>query len=164
LGKVVIPGDPDRSLLLHFIDGRRGAAQRMPVGGAPLTREQIQTIARWIAEGAKGDADETAQQIRTVPNVPAGRGKLLRIRATVDTRAYLIMTVRHPGTRRSLLSEVASVKAPREANDSAAPGEPLIWDVRTERSWPKVLEVELVVKYTDVSAAPRLSVDVTKGP
>lgn len=32
LGKLVIPGDSDRSLLLHFIDGRRGAEQRMPLG------------------------------------------------------------------------------------------------------------------------------------
>ena len=126
LGKVVIPGDPNRSLLLHFIDGRRGAAQRMPVGGAPLSREQIQTIARWIAEGAKEDADTTPQPVRTVPNVRAGKRKVLRITAIVDTQAYLILTVRDPGRGRSLLSEVASIKAPREANDSASPGEPLI--------------------------------------
>jgi hypothetical protein len=162
LGKVVVPGDPDRSLLLHFIDGRRGAEQRMPIGGAPLSREQIQTIARWIAEGAAEDVDTTPRHVRTVPNIRAGKQKLLQIRASVDTQAYLILTVRDPSTRRALLTEVASVKTPREVNDSAAPGEPLVWEVRTERSWPELLEVELVVKYAARTADPQLSVNVTE--
>lgn len=164
LGKVVIPGEPNRSLLLHFIDGRRGAGQRMPIGGAPLSREQIQTITRWIAEGATEDADTASRQVRTVPNVRAGKQKLLRIEARVDTQSYLILTIRDPGSGRSLLSEVASVKAPREANDLAVPGEPLIWEVRTERSWPESLEVELVVKYAAGTADPHITVNILKAP
>jgi hypothetical protein len=160
LGRVVAPGDPNGSLLLHFIDGRRGAEQRMPIGGAPLSREQIQTIARWIAEGAREDSDTTTCQVRTVPNVRAGPRKLLRISATVATKAYLILTVRDPDTGRPLLSEVASVKLPREVNDAAVPGQPVIWEVRSERSWPDVLAVELVVKYAAMNAEPHLSVDV----
>ena len=160
LGKIIIPGEPDRSLLLHFIDGRRGAQQRMPIGGAPLSREQIQTISRWIEQGAKEDADTTAPQVRKVSNVRAGKHKLLRINVTVDTQSYLILTVRDPRTGASLMSEVASVKLPREANDLGTPGEPLLWDVRTERSWPKALEIELVVKYASRSADAHLSVDV----
>lgn len=132
----------------------------MPIGGAPLSREQIQTITRWIAEGAAEDVDTTARQVRTVPNIRAGKQKLLQIRASVETQAYLILTVRDGSTGRSLLTEVASVKTPREVNDSAAPGEALAWDVRTERSWPEVLEVELVVKYAASTADPQLSVNV----
>jgi mono/diheme cytochrome c family protein len=160
LGKVVIPGDPDRSLLLHFIDGRRGAEQRMPIGGSPLNRDRIQTIARWIAEGAADDVDTTPRHVRTVPNIRAGKQKLLRIKATVDAQSYLILTVRDPRTGHSLLTEVASVKTPREENDSASPGEPFVWEVRTERSWPEVLAVELVVKYAARNADPQLSIDV----
>jgi hypothetical protein len=164
LGKVVIPGRPDRSLLLQFIDGRRGVEQRMPIGGAPLRSEQIQTITRWIAEGAKEDTDATAGHVRTVPNVGAGRGKLLRITATVDMPSYCIVTLRDPGTGRSLLTEVASVKAPREANDSAVPGQPFVLDVRMERSWPEILQVELVVKYAPSTVNAELSVHVMNGP
>jgi hypothetical protein len=164
LGKLVIPGDPGRSLLRHFIDGSRNAEQRMPIGGAPLSREQIHTIARWIAEGAKEDADTSAPQVRTVPNIRAGKQRLLRIAVTVATQSYLLMTVRDPDTGRPLLSEVASVKSPREANDSAVPGEPLVWNVRTERSWPDILEVELVVKYARRTADPQISVSVENTP
>ena len=56
LGIVVVPGNAERSLLVHFIDGRRGEAHRMPLGGRPLSREQIDTIRRWIDEGANKDA------------------------------------------------------------------------------------------------------------
>ena len=55
LGRVIVPGDPDKSLLIHFLDGRRGENRRMPKDEAPLSITQIETIRRWIAEGAKND-------------------------------------------------------------------------------------------------------------
>src|SRR5687768_432756 len=54
-GKVIIAGDAENSLLIHFIDGRRGEAHRMPIGGKPLRPALIGTIRRWINEGAKED-------------------------------------------------------------------------------------------------------------
>ena len=55
LGKVIVPGDPDRSLLIHFLEGRRGENHRMPKDSRPLSPAQIDMIRRWIAEGARND-------------------------------------------------------------------------------------------------------------
>src|SRR5215813_10111456 len=55
-GPAVVPGDAERSLLVQYIDGRRGEKRRMPFGAAPLSAEQIDLIRRWVSEGAKSDA------------------------------------------------------------------------------------------------------------
>jgi mono/diheme cytochrome c family protein len=49
-GPAVIPGNPDQSLLVRSITGIQ--QPQMPLGGPPLTTEQIDTIRAWIAEGA----------------------------------------------------------------------------------------------------------------
>lgn len=55
LTQTIVAGDPERSLIVHFIEGRRGEVFRMPLDAPPLTRAQIDLIRRWIAEGAKPD-------------------------------------------------------------------------------------------------------------
>src|SRR5437868_14938771 len=50
LGKIIVPGDPERSLIVHFLEGRRGESHRMPKDGRPLTVAQIGTIRRWIEQ------------------------------------------------------------------------------------------------------------------
>ncbi len=55
LTQTIVPGNPDRSLLVHFVEGRRGEMFRMPLNARRLTRAQIDLIRRWIAEGAKPD-------------------------------------------------------------------------------------------------------------
>ena len=55
LTQTIVPGDPGRSLIVHFIEGRRGKAFRMPLDAPPLKRAQIDLIRRWIAEGARYD-------------------------------------------------------------------------------------------------------------
>ena len=55
LTHTIVPGDPDRSLLVHFIEGRRGENHRMPLDAPPLKQHQIDLIRRWIAEGARSD-------------------------------------------------------------------------------------------------------------
>jgi len=59
LTQTIVPGDPERSLLVHFIEGRRGEVFRMPLEAPPLTRAQIDLIRRWIAEGAKSDGKKS---------------------------------------------------------------------------------------------------------
>jgi WD40 repeat protein len=61
-GKSVIPGKPEESLLVQYIDGRK--QPRMPIGGA-LKPEEIARIKKWIAEGAKTDGEAS-------PVAPAG--------------------------------------------------------------------------------------------
>ena len=51
---LVAPGDPERSYLVHKLEGRPGIiGLRMPRSGAPfLTEGQIRVIRRWIEIGA----------------------------------------------------------------------------------------------------------------
>lgn len=57
-GPAIVPGRPDASLLLQAITGEAGF-QMPPAGeGTPLTPEEIKLVRDWIAQGAKGFADE----------------------------------------------------------------------------------------------------------
>lgn len=50
---IVIPGDPDNSVLYLRISGQLGA--QMPLNRQPLTLNQQQGIFTWIAEGAENN-------------------------------------------------------------------------------------------------------------
>lgn len=47
---VITPGDPDNSYLVERIEGT--IPPQMPLVGAPLSSDQINTIRQWIDEGA----------------------------------------------------------------------------------------------------------------
>jgi len=49
-GAVVIPGDPDSSIIVRRLEG--SIQPQMPYGGAPLPQSQIQLIRDWITQGA----------------------------------------------------------------------------------------------------------------
>jgi mono/diheme cytochrome c family protein len=49
-GPAVVPGDPDRSLLLNAL--RHSGPIKMPKGGTRLTDEQLQNFSTWIKDGA----------------------------------------------------------------------------------------------------------------
>lgn len=55
--KLVVPGDPNASYLIHKVEGRPGiAGSRMPRAGPPyLTDGQILVLRRWIELGARRD-------------------------------------------------------------------------------------------------------------
>jgi hypothetical protein len=61
--KLVKPFDADKSLLYHKIhsnaDGHHNSdyGKQMPIGGKPLTDNQIEFIRRWIAAGAPKTGD-----------------------------------------------------------------------------------------------------------
>ena len=147
LGPVVIPGDAENSLLTHFIEGRRGEARRMPIGGRPLNAGEIQTIRRWIDEGAHADATLPPNRVKRLDNVRLPRDDVLHVSCLVKTDAYLTLALRDPRTQRVLLTRVASVKSDREDGDAGRPGEPIVWDLRPERGWPVRIDVELTVEY-----------------
>src|SRR5437879_9161220 len=50
--KVVAPGDPEHSAVMHRI-AATDPKRRMPFGGEPLTDRQVKLIGRWIEQGAK---------------------------------------------------------------------------------------------------------------
>ncbi len=56
-GGYVVAGDPANSELLNLLTAADGQRPRMPQEGEPLSREQVQLIQRWIAEGAPWPAE-----------------------------------------------------------------------------------------------------------
>ena len=56
--RYVLPFKPDSSWLVRMIQadpGRRFFVERMPLGRAPLTDNQIATIVQWVGSGAPRD-------------------------------------------------------------------------------------------------------------
>ena len=58
-GKVILPGDASGSLLVKRISGS-GDQARMPMGGKPLTSEEISAVKSWVAAGAVWPEDTNA--------------------------------------------------------------------------------------------------------
>jgi hypothetical protein len=52
---IVVPGRPEESLLALKVSKKPPCGNRMPLGGASLSREQIRLIQSWIAAGANDD-------------------------------------------------------------------------------------------------------------
>jgi hypothetical protein len=147
LGKVIVPGDPERSLLIHFLDGRRGENRRMPKASRPLSEAQIGLIRRWIAEGAKNDdLPSTIYRVK-LAKVEMRPSRITRIFCRVNTEAYLVLTMRDPGNDRVLWSEIATVKKNKEPIHTAEPGELMSWDLRAGAGWPETVTVELAIEY-----------------
>ncbi|MBG29535.1 MAG: hypothetical protein CMI31_05985 [Opitutae bacterium] len=66
-GQVVKPGKPDDSILLELVALEPDDSDIMPPKGDPLTAEQIETIRKWIAEGARSSVTAAA------PTGPVGQ-------------------------------------------------------------------------------------------
>ena len=49
---IIIPYDPNASLLIQAVEGRAPNVRRMPPNTDPLTPNQINGLRRWIIEGA----------------------------------------------------------------------------------------------------------------
>ncbi len=147
LGKVIIPGDPGRSLIVAFLEGRRGPQQRMPKEGDPLSARQIGTIRRWIAEGSRNDNLPVKTYRVTRAAVPMRKDQATRVFCRVNTQAYLTVIARDPRNGHVLWSDVASLKSPKEKMDAARPGDLIWWDLRAGYGWPKEIRLELSVQY-----------------
>lgn len=52
----VEPGAPDRSYLIHKVEGRPSiVGEQMPFGQPPLSQEKINALRTWIEEGARAN-------------------------------------------------------------------------------------------------------------
>lgn len=57
--KIVVPGAPEQSAIIQKLRGTYPFGTRMPKSGPPfLSEAEIDLIATWIAQGAKGADDE----------------------------------------------------------------------------------------------------------
>lgn len=50
-GAIVIPKNPKASLIMKYLKGEK--KPRMPMGGKPLKKSELNLIERWIASGAQ---------------------------------------------------------------------------------------------------------------
>lgn len=55
-GRIVVPGEPETSILIWTVEGRAGFPPMPPIGTAPsLTKNQLDGFRTWIDEGAKNN-------------------------------------------------------------------------------------------------------------
>ncbi|MFO7526099.1 MAG: c-type cytochrome domain-containing protein [Ignavibacteriaceae bacterium] len=55
-GRIVVPGEPETSLLIWTVEGRPGFPEMPPIGySLPFTENQINGFKTWIREGAKNN-------------------------------------------------------------------------------------------------------------
>jgi hypothetical protein len=80
-GKVVVPGQPDHSLMIGYLTGDQ--KPQMPFGQTPLTPEQIDLFRRWIRDGAK---DDTPAEARS--NLEPGKPVVYHAAPVITALAY----------------------------------------------------------------------------
>ncbi|WP_395137725.1 PSD1 and planctomycete cytochrome C domain-containing protein [Armatimonas sp.] len=73
LKRVIVPGKPAQSALIGYLRGKH--QPQMPIGMPPLKEAQIQTIERWIAQGARVDAAKQGWPYTAPVNPAAPRVK-----------------------------------------------------------------------------------------
>ena len=60
-GRAIVPGDPDSSRMVSFINAPRDTAEAMPRDGHQISVEEAETIREWIAAGANWPSGEPGQ-------------------------------------------------------------------------------------------------------
>ena len=60
-GRAIVPGDPDSSRMVSFINAPRDSAEAMPRVGHQISTDEAETIREWIAAGAKWPTGEQGQ-------------------------------------------------------------------------------------------------------
>jgi Protein of unknown function (DUF1549)/Protein of unknown function (DUF1553)/Planctomycete cytochrome C len=63
-GPAVVPGDPDKSLLIIAV--RRTGTLQMPKGASPLSSSQIADLTQWVKDGAYWPAESASAHVRTI--------------------------------------------------------------------------------------------------
>jgi hypothetical protein len=142
IGDDIVPGRPEASALMDFIEGKRGSRQRMPRDSAPLTKAQIALVRRWIKEGAKNDGAGSPCFEMRISGVTLSSSAPLEVSARIPAPAFLTLAL-----SRTLYQEEASVNVPKQAANIAAPGEWIHWRLVREQDWPSSVAVTLRIQY-----------------
>lgn len=80
-GAAFVPGQPGKSLVVAYLKGDK--APRMPLGGDPLSAEQIDLFERWIAAGSVDDTPEAARE-----KLVAGKAAVYHVAPLITAVAY----------------------------------------------------------------------------
>lgn len=147
IGEEIVPGHPEESILMDFIEGKRGPRHRMPQNARPLSPAEIDSVRQWISEGAENDKAEGPCFDLKVGHVPAASSAPIHIRARITGAGFMTLTVLDPRSGRDLYRDEGSIKSPREVPDLAAPGEWISQILRGERGWPSSIAVNLRIQY-----------------
>lgn len=75
-GVLLVPGNPNNSLIIHKLLAPDN--QRMPRNGAPLPRDQIELIAKWIIEGGRFDGENQNAPIGSSTKKKKARVKVVK--------------------------------------------------------------------------------------
>jgi hypothetical protein len=146
LGSVILPGDAEGSPLHQFVSGARGEPHRMPLGGPPLANAEIETIRRWILEGATEDEDTTPKYALALPSVRLERSEELRISAKIPTTAYIELALMG-GQQRTLYREGGAVKLAQDSATIGVAGEWITWKLRRASDWPGDVRAVVTIHY-----------------
>lgn len=142
LGRDIVPGDAPGSPLLEFVDGRRGEAQRMPAQAAPLSAGQVETIRRWIAQGAMLDREPSPSHRLRQPVAP---GKKLEIGIRVPVEA--LVTVQVLAADHLLHVEEAVVRAEVDGTADVRAGEWKSWTLTRPADWPREVTIQMLITH-----------------
>ena len=144
LGPVIVPGDAARSPLYQFISGARGEPHRMPLGGPPLQAAEVETIRRWIAEGAAEDKDEAPTH--RISLAPVRTDQPLHIRARIPVTSYISLSLTD-GAGAILYLDGGAIRPDGGVAALGAPGEWVEWTLRRAPNWPAEVRITLLIAY-----------------
>jgi WD40 repeat protein len=80
-GKVIVPGDADRSPVMGYLKG--DIKPQMPFGSTPLPDAQLDLFRRWIKEGARDDTPAMAKE-----NLAPGKPPVYHAAPVITALAY----------------------------------------------------------------------------
>ena len=129
LGPAVAPGDPENSLLVVFLEGRRGPNRRMPLGEPPLDPTVIERVRNWIGAGAVEGADTSPRYQLRLDGVRIGEP----IRVRLPAPAYVEL-------------EIVGGKT---LHRRAGAGQAFEWTVRREPGWPRRASVVATIRFAE---------------
>lgn len=138
-GRIVVPGQPDESLLIKKLKGLSG--KRMPEGRPALSDEKIALISTWIKEGATYDGAGPNLAIEDVVNqswaATASHGDLLKRRTE---RAKVLWNKVLPGSEPSVAADddfvILGNVTPDRAQEWLAASHTALADARKQLRWP----------------------------
>jgi hypothetical protein len=102
--RAIVPGSPDKSELLRRVSSTE-IYERMPPKGEPVSPQQIETLRRWIAEGAEWEPHWAYRSLRR-PILPSGSG---------DARTPVDLFVQNKLTERKLAPSPGLLRLDRPA-------------------------------------------------
>ena len=112
--------------------------------GAPLSPAQIETVRRWIAEGAVDDRQPTLKQRVSLRAKP---GRTMDIAVRVPVESLVTLTIGNPVSRETLHVEEAVVRERADATAHVTVNEWMRWNLSRGLTWPREVTIDMEVTH-----------------